>query len=58
MTDAVQLLDESLHGKQASTNRLVELLSEQLREMAQRHLRSERADHNPTADRPSERGVS
>lgn len=51
MTDAVQLLDESLHGKQASTNRLVELLSEQLREMAQRHLRSERADHTlqPTA---------
>ncbi len=51
MTEAVRLLDESLHGQQASTNRLVELQSEQLREIAQRHLRSERADHTlqPTA---------
>lgn len=52
MTDhANQLFEQSVSGNPESTERLLELLYDQLREIAQRHLNKERADHSlqPTA---------
>lgn len=51
MKEAARLLDESLHGRQRSTDELMVLLGDQLHEIAQRHLSRERVDHTlqPTA---------
>lgn len=49
--DATQLLNESIQGTKESTMKLLELVYDQLREIADRHLRKERSDHSlqPTA---------
>ena len=48
---ATNLLTQSFHGNHSATDELAGMLSDQLREIAARHLRSERKDHTlqPTA---------
>ncbi len=49
--DAQELFDQSLAGSEESTEKLLELVYDQLREIAQKHLVRERNDHSlqPTA---------
>lgn len=51
MKDAAQLLEESRHGRRSSTDELMVMLRDQLREIAQRHLKQEYVGHTlqPTA---------
>ena len=49
--DISQLLDESMHGRHESTEKLLVMVYGQLKDIAQRHLNKERSDHSlqPTA---------
>ena len=51
MEETLRLLEHSLHGEQASTDRLIEILGGELRSIAEAQLRKERPGHTlqPTA---------